>query len=107
MGMSYQEAVQQAITLRNQGLTYPAIANHFKQMGYKSPFSRKEIGHLAVRTMIKKFEAEEQKAKRADAAMIVAAPKQDVLDAVEKLIKTDLALETKLYLVRTLLEKTA
>jgi hypothetical protein len=63
--MSYQQATEQAIQLKKQGMTYPKIEEHFKAMGYKSPKTKEPVGHLAIRHMVTKAEKDrKQQAKK-------------------------------------------
>jgi hypothetical protein len=59
--MSYEQARDQAIQLKKQGMTYPKIEEHFKAIGYKSPKTKDYVGALAIRHMVTK---EEKKAKK-------------------------------------------
>jgi hypothetical protein len=54
-GMTYDQAVQEIVKLRQQGKTFPEIEAHMKTIGYKSPRTKAPVTHLACRHMFEKF----------------------------------------------------
>lgn len=102
--MTYEQATQQALQLRKQGLTYPKIAEHLKAAGYRSPYSRGEIGHLAVRQMVIKAEKSAEKVEETKVSE-VRAPKVEIFDAMKELLAVkSLSPEVKLRLIQHMLK---
>jgi hypothetical protein len=109
MALSYQEATQQAVQLRKQGLTYPKIEEHLRTLGYVSPFTRKAVGHLTVRNMVvaaeKALETQDKKDETAETkeTMLVSSPKQQTLDQIGKVCVMDFPVDLRIEMIRYLL----
>ncbi len=59
--MTYEQAREQAIKMHQQGMTYPKIEQHFRQIGYKSPRTKDFVGALAIRHMVTKADQQVKK----------------------------------------------
>lgn len=62
--MTYEQAQQQAIQLKKQGMTYPKIEEHFRNIGYKSAKTKDFVGALAIRHMVTSVESKAKKESR-------------------------------------------
>ncbi len=102
--MTYDEAIQQAVTLRKQGLTYPAIEEHLKKAGYISPHSKGPVGSLAVRAMVSRASKDQPTVKTVKIGPI-SAPKSDLLEVIRAVAgANELSIDARLVAVRTLLK---
>jgi uncharacterized membrane protein len=112
--LTYEQAQAQAVQLRAQGQSYPAIEEHLKKIGYISPFTRKPVGHLAVRVMVTKATQEAQRDKvngakldKEEAPIMVSSPKGDMLDVIKALLTaTQLDVNMRLKLIKLAVNNT-
>ncbi len=112
MALSYDQACEQAVQLRRQGLTYPKIQEHLQRVGYVSPFSHGPVGHLAVRTMIQKRAGDVKKGDKptlvqpmVDTPHEVSAPKAELLEAIKTIADMpNVGVDMRLKLVKHLLK---
>ena len=90
MMMTQQDAYDQAVKLRNQGLKWEAIADHLKNAGYISARTGKPLGHLAVRHMVVAVEKREQELAKKDEQerkpTIVAGTDNDEIAGLQKIL---------------------
>ena len=107
MSMTYEQALEQATTLRKQGLTYPAIEEHLRKAGYISPHSKGPIGSLAIRAMISRADALTTRKPAVKTATVgpLTAPEADILEVIRAVAGSDeLSVDIRLTTVKTLLK---
>lgn len=106
--MNYEQAVQQSVTLKRQGLTYPKIEQHLKDIGYVSARTKKPVTALAVRHMVTQAELRDKKeaaveAKQSEQAIKFSSPEYNTVVAVKRLLDMEeIASSIKLKLIRAL-----
>jgi hypothetical protein len=103
--ISYEQAVEQAITLRKQGVTYPKIQEHLKKAGYISPHSNQPVGHQALRAMVNKAEKEAGSKVKGAKVGPVTSPKADILEAIKAISEAEsISVDQRLKLVTHILK---
>lgn len=73
--MTYEQAVERAIRLKNEGLTYPKIEEILKKNGYTSPRTKRAVSALAVRHMVTRAKEKQDTLMHSDAIRPDPTPK--------------------------------
>lgn len=101
--MTYDEAMQEVVKLRSEGLTYPAIEKQLKKAGYVSPHSNRPVGSLAVRAMVNRATTAKT-IPEVTPKIVSTMPKSDLLEVVRAVIEADLPINLRLDAVRRLIK---
>lgn len=103
--MTYEQATQQALNLRNQGITYPKIEEHLRAAGYVSSRTKKPVSALAVRHMVTEAQLrEKQELKDEKSGVEFRSKDMDVIDTLKKLLAIpEVSSSMKLKLVKALI----
>lgn len=110
--LSYEQACEMAYKMREQGVTFPKIADHFKAIGYKSAKTKEAVGSLSARHMAavheKLIKQELKEEKEEDAKIYVVSPVGDVLSAVEKILDfSGVSDKMKISMAKSLIRESA
>jgi hypothetical protein len=102
--MTYEQAVEMATKMHQQGISYPKIEDHFKKIGYRSSRTKKPVGALAIRHMVKSTELKDKKQDLAE-EKVMHVVSGGFRDTVRKLSDLNVDDDTFASLLKALVEK--
>lgn len=87
MSMNQQELADYCVKLRNQKLTYPAIAEALAKTGYVSAKTKRPLGPIAVRSIVTEAQRADEKEIQEQMVRFKGTPAVDKLEAVKVVAK--------------------